>query len=343
MLLIAKFEADAGCALGAWGAADAAREALGAATSAVTAEMPEAAMFDSGEQAPRAAKEQIVKKLLKIPPALRVFVMIILRSCQASSPKNALMATGLFALYLIGTPADRDVNFKTIKDFDRMIPRRLIDTAPIPGGGELRLVQRGEEFSIMLGATELMNSRISGSEEALADLSCAKIAERVKAEILIGGLGMGFTLRAALARLGRDAEVTVTEIVPAVIAWARGPMAHIFAGSLDDARVRVMEADVGDLIGSARSRYDAILLDVDNGPDGLTLGSNERLYDRSGLAAARLALRPGGVLAVWSSAPDIAFSARLRKVGFEVEEVVVRANRGRRGGRHVIWIASRAQ
>ena len=223
-----------------------------------------------------------------------------------------------------------------------MIPRRLMDTAPIPGGGALRLIQRGDEFSIMLGSTELMNSRISGSEEALAELSCgATIAGRAKARVLIGGLGMGFTLRAALARLGTDAEIQVAEIVPAVIAWAKGPMAHIFAGSLDDPRVSIVEADVGALIGSAAGAYDAILLDVDNGPDGLTLESNDRLYDRSGLAAAKRALRSGGLLAVWSSAPDGHFSARLRKAGFEVEEVTVRANQGRRGARHVIWLASR--
>ena len=220
-----------------------------------------------------------------------------------------------------------------------MIPRRLIDTAQIPGGGELRLIKRGEEFSIMLGGTELMNSRISGSEEALAELACGKIAARSRARVLIGGLGMGFTLRAALARLGTDAELEVAEIVPAVIAWAKGPMAHIFAGSLDDPRVTVIEADVSDLIGSTRSRYDAILLDVDNGPDGLTIESNDGLYDRSGLAAAQRALRPGGLLAVWSSAPDAAFSARLRKSGFAVEEVMARAHQGRRGARHVIWIA----
>jgi spermidine synthase len=156
--------------------------------------------------------------------------------------------------------------------------------------------------------------------------------------MLIGGLGMGFTLRAALALLPEQAEVTVVELVPAVIEWARGPMAHIFAGSLDDPRVSILEADVGAFI-SGRSAYDAILLDVDNGPEGLTRGQNDRLYTLTGLRLAREALRGGGVLAVWSSAPDPRFIERLRRAGFQVEEIVARANRGR-GGRHVIWIAT---
>lgn len=219
-----------------------------------------------------------------------------------------------------------------------MIPRLLIDTAEIPGGGELRLIRRGEEFSIMLGSNELMNSRLSGSEEALAELACEKIAARPRPHMLIGGLGMGFTLRAALARLPKQAEVTVVELVSAVISWARGPMAHIFSGSLDDPRVSVLEADVGAFI-SGRGEYDAILLDVDNGPDGLTRDQNNRLYTLTGLRIAREALRPGGVLAIWSSAPDPRFTERLRRAGFQVEEVVARANRGR-GGRHVIWVAT---
>ena len=160
--------------------------------------------------------------------------------------------------------------------------------------------------------------------------------------MLIGGLGMGFTLRAALAELGRDAIVVVAELVPAVVAWARGPMAELFAGSLDDPRVEVREADVADLIASGKGTYDAILLDVDNGPDGLSRSANDRLYDIEGLTAARTALTPGGVLAVWSSHPDRSFTARLRQSGFEVEEVNTRA-RGKRGARHVIWLATRSK
>ena len=219
-----------------------------------------------------------------------------------------------------------------------MLARETLDTAPLPGGGDLRLIRRGEEYSIMLGANELMNSRKSGSEEALAELACAGLGKRPKARVLIGGLGMGFTLRAALAQLGRDAEVVVAELVPAVVRWARGPMAHLYGGSLDDRRVRIVEEDVARPIGAASGAWDAILLDVDNGPDGLTVDSNDGLYAPAGLVAARAALRPGGVLAVWSAAPDAGFTARLKRAGFAVEEHQARAARGK-GGRHVIWIA----
>ena len=222
-----------------------------------------------------------------------------------------------------------------------MVPRILIDTAEVPGGGELRLFQRGAEFSIMLGNNELMNSRLSGSEEALATMACDRVASGPAPRFLIGGLGMGFTLRAALDRLGSDAAVTVAELVPAVVAWARGPMAPVFAGSLEDPRVEMVEDDVAVLIWAARSIWDAILLDVDNGPDGLTRKGNDRLYSPNGLAAAKAALRPGGVLAIWSAAPDRAFTRRLEDAGFEVEEVAVRARGNQRGARHVIWFATR--
>ena len=220
-----------------------------------------------------------------------------------------------------------------------MIPRVLLGTAPIPGGGELRLFRRGEEYSIMLGATELMNSRKKGSEEALASLACTRLKDGARPRVLIGGLGMGFTLRAALSELGEGAKVTVAELVPAVVRWARGPMAHLFGGSLEDARVAIVEEDVGALIVPGAA-FDAILLDVDNGPEGLTRAANDRLYDLTGLKRARAALSPGGVLAVWSSAPDRAFTQRLARVGFAVEEVAARA-RGDRGGRHLIWLAAR--
>lgn len=194
----------------------------------------------------------------------------------------------------------------------------------------------------MLGANELMNSRLSGSEEALARLSCERIVGRRQPRILIGGLGMGFTLRAALAELGADASVTVAELVPAIVAWARAPMADLFGGCLDDPRVTVREADVGQLIRSQASAWDAILLDVDNGPEGIVYKANDALYGADGLNAARQALRPGGVLAVWSQGSDAGFTRRLKQAGFAVEEVGVRAN-GKRGARHVIWIATNEQ
>lgn len=220
-----------------------------------------------------------------------------------------------------------------------MIPWLLLATATTPDGQTLRLKQRGTEFSIMLGANELMNSRLSGSEEALAKLAIQRIATKPAPQILIGGLGMGFTLRAALAGLGQTAKATVAELMPAVVAWARGPMAGLFDGCLDDPRVNIREVDVADLIGAARATYDAILLDVDNGPDGLTVETNDRLYSLAGLTRARAALAPGGVLAVWSSGPDAGFTRRLRQTGFAVEEVNTRA-RGKRGARHVIWVAA---
>ena len=224
-----------------------------------------------------------------------------------------------------------------------MIPWLQIDTARVPGADvELRLMRRGADFSMMLGPNELMNSRLSGSEEALATLACRRIEAVKRPNLLIGGLGMGFTLRAALAVLGSDAGITVAELVPAVIAWARGPMASIFAESLNDPRASILNADVIEVIRSHPSAFDAILLDVDNGPEGLIRKANDALYDLKGLKAIRRALRPGGVLAVWSSGPNPLFSKRLRDAGFDVNEVAVRATAKRSGARHVIWFATKS-
>jgi spermidine synthase len=223
-----------------------------------------------------------------------------------------------------------------------MIPWVELDSAKAPGGRErLRLKQRGTEFSIMLGSNELMNSRLSGSEEALATLTQERMANVAKPAILIGGLGMGFTLRAALAAFAAEARIEVVELVPAVVRWARGPMAGLYAGSLDDPRVTITEEDVAKVIGKARAAYDAILLDVDNGPEGLTVEANDALYSHRGLAAAGAALKPDGILAVWSQGPDARFSARLKQSGFAVEDMRVRASRSKRGARHVIWLARR--
>ena len=223
-----------------------------------------------------------------------------------------------------------------------MIPWLQLDTARVPGADvQLRLMQRGAEFSMMLGQNELMSSRLSGSEEALATLACRRIDAVKRPHLLIGGLGMGFTLRAALAVLGSDARIMVAELVPAVITWARGPMADIFGDSLDDPRASIREADVVDVIRSHDSAFDAILLDVDNGPEGLIRKANDALYDLKGLKAIRRALRPGGVLAVWSSGPNPLFSKRLRAAGFDVNEVAVRATTKRSGSRHVIWFATK--
>ncbi|MBO0904539.1 spermidine synthase [Jiella sonneratiae] len=223
-----------------------------------------------------------------------------------------------------------------------MIPWEHLATSEIPGtAGEMKLMRRGAEYSIMLGRIELMNSRLSGSEEALANLSCAAIADHKAPVILVGGLGMGFTLRALLAVAPADARIVVAELVPAVVDWARGPMAHIFAGSLEDPRVEIAVCDVRSVITEAKSRFDAILLDVDNGPEGLTSEANDALYAAKGLGEARRALKPRGVLAVWSQGPDERFAARLRRGGFAVEEARVKAHRGKRGARHLIWLGRR--
>lgn len=220
-----------------------------------------------------------------------------------------------------------------------MKTRQLIDSAPVPGGDELRLFQRGDEYIIALGGNELMSSRMSGSEEALATMSCARLRDPGSAQMLIGGYGMGFTLRAALAVLGPQARVTVAELVPDIIDWARGPMATLAAGCLDDPRVEIVIADVAATIAAPAAAFDAILLDVDNGPDGLTRPDNDRIYSPAGLAKAKAALKPGGVLAIWSAAPDASFTRRLTAAGFAVEQVSVRARSNGKGARHVIWFA----
>jgi len=223
-----------------------------------------------------------------------------------------------------------------------MIPWKLLGRAPVPGGeDELMLFQRDEEFSIRITRHgELMNSRVHGSEDALAALACARLAGRARPRLLIGGLGMGFTLAAALRELRLDAEVVVAELVPAVVAWNRGALGAQAGNPLLDARVSVQEIDVARLLRAGRTAYDAILLDVDNGPEGLTRNANDWLYGNAGLAAAFDALRTDGILAVWSAGGDSDFTDRLRRAGFEAEEVRVRARKSK-GARHTIWLARR--
>ena len=223
-----------------------------------------------------------------------------------------------------------------------MIPWQLLDSAQVPGeNGDLRLYQRGREFSIRVDGSELMNSRVHGSEDAMAELACARIASLPCPRVLIGGLGMGYTLAAALNRLGAESRVVVAELVPAVVAWNRGPLAALAGHPLDDDRVTVRECDVAQILQTEHRAYDAILLDVDNGPRGLTRKGNDRLYIRTGLDAIFAALRPAGVFALWSASPNQAFARLLRKAGFEVDEERVRARGPRGGGYHTIWIAGR--
>ncbi len=221
-----------------------------------------------------------------------------------------------------------------------MIARELLDTAPVEGGAELRLFRHGRDHMIVLGGNELMNTRQSGSEEALATLTCARLAGRKAPHLLIGGYGMGFTLRAALGVLDSRARLTVAELVPQVIDWARGALVDLTAGCLNDPRVRLIEVDVAGLIQMGKGAYDAILLDVDNGPDGLTRAANSKLYSMRGLHQAREALTPGGVLAVWSAARDPVFTRRLGDAGFAVQEIPVRARSNGKGAHHIIWLAT---
>lgn len=219
----------------------------------------------------------------------------------------------------------------------------LLDSAEIPGtGSELRLYRHGPEHTIMIpGAGELMSSRVHGGEDALGELTCSRLGERATPRILIGGLGVGFTLAAALRSLGPEAEVVVAELIPAVVEWNRGPLGVYAGHPLRDPRVRVVEDDVAAVIRSGPGTYDAILLDVDNGPEGLVRRANDRLYSRAGLKIARAALRPGGILSVWSAAPDAQFSRALHEADFAVEELRVRAHRTRKGETHTVWIATR--
>jgi spermidine synthase len=222
-----------------------------------------------------------------------------------------------------------------------MIARELIGTAQVAGGEELRLFSHGRDFMIVMGHNELMSTRMRGSEEALATMTLDRLATPAP-HLLVGGYGMGFTLRAALAA-NPQVRVTVAELVPEIIEWARGPMAEVAAGCLDDPRVTLEMGDVSALIDDAADgttdQYDAILLDVDNGPDALVHEQNRRIYSFAGLRAAKAALAPGGVLAIWSAARDPAFTRRLEKAGYSVEEVEVRARPNNKGPRHVIWFA----
>ncbi len=226
-----------------------------------------------------------------------------------------------------------------------MNPWQLLGRAQTPGGGaELVLYRRGSEFSIKADNWELMNSRTYGSEEAMAKLGCQNLAKHPRARVLIGGLGMGYSVRTALDILAADAQVVVAELVPAVVEWNRGVLGDLARRPLDDGRVELHEADVAQLIKTAGGSYDAIMLDVDNGPEAMVRESNDWLYGNSGLAATYAALRSGGKLAIWSAGSQPAFVKRLRRAGFEVDEVKVRAKgvSNRKGGsHHVVWVATR--
>jgi spermidine synthase len=219
-----------------------------------------------------------------------------------------------------------------------MIPWQILGSAQAPDGGTLTLYQRDHELVIRVDGRELMTSRAHGSEEALAHLGCSDARAKPRPRVLVGGLGMGFTLRAALDVLPAQAEVVVAEIVPAVVEWNRGPLAHLAGRPLEDPRVTVAVTDVGALLRRPGPRFDAILLDVDNGPQGLTRRANHALYGRVGLDTARRALAPGGCYALWSAGPDRDFERRLARAGFGVEVHEVRARPHGQAPRHVIFL-----
>jgi len=218
----------------------------------------------------------------------------------------------------------------------------LLDSGKVPvDGSEIRLYQRGDEYLIKLKGAVLMNSRMHGSEEALAELGCKVVANKEDASILVGGLGMGFTLTAALKQVKPSAVVEVAELVPAVIRWNQSFIGHLAGRPLEDSRVQVFESDVAKRLNFGQQRFDTILLDVDNGPEGLTQKDNNWLYSEAGLQAAKNSLKPGGVLAVWSEGASPMFTQRLRGVGFKVEEARPRFHGKGRGGRHMVWLAAR--
>jgi spermidine synthase len=231
-----------------------------------------------------------------------------------------------------------EANTSTASNETRWGNGSLVDTAELPGGGRLHLLRRGQDFEILFGEEQLMGSWDSESEEALATIVCERLGPEAR-RLLIGGLGMGFTLAAALKAAPADASIVVAELVPKVVAWAKGPLAHLFGDSLSDPRVTLEIRDVSDVIEDQSESLDAILLDVDNGPDGLIHLANERLYCNWGLRTARAALRPGGILAVWSAYPDRVFHDRLKNAGFAVEEIRMVADDD--DDHHFIWLATK--
>jgi len=224
-----------------------------------------------------------------------------------------------------------------------MIPWERIDSANVPGTTQqLELWRRGEEFVIRVDGKELMGSRAHGSEDALAQLTLNALpeAQRARGRVLVGGLGMGFTLAAALRELGEQGSAIVAELVPTVIAWNRGALAHLAGAPLDDPRTSVHTGDVGELLREPGEGFDAILLDVDNGPDWLTREENSWLYRGEGLATIARALRPGGALAIWAATDDVAFTKLLMAGSLRVTKHTARSYNGR-GRRHTVWIATK--
>jgi len=226
-----------------------------------------------------------------------------------------------------------------------MLPTTLLGTANIPNnGGELRLTQRGDEFFISLKGAGgvLMSSRVHGSEVALAELGCAHIQDKENSRVLVGGMGMGFTLAAALEATSASSEVIVAELVPEVIEWNNGALGECAGRPLDDHRVTVMQGDVAELFKTRQPTYDAVLLDVDNGPESFTHAENNRLYSGESLQAIQQTLKPGGTLTIWSAWHDPKFPLMLKKARFKVDTRTVRAHNGK-GSRHTIYLGQKTK
>ncbi len=219
-----------------------------------------------------------------------------------------------------------------------MIPWKMLDRAPIPGGGELTLMQRGAELAIRVNGAELMGSRTHASEERMAVLAFERLAEVPRPRVLIGGLGLGYTLRAALDAFPRSAKIVVAELVPQVVTWMRGPLAHLAGHPLDDPRTVIEVGDAAAILRGSPGVFHALLIDIDNSPTTLVRESNSSLYSTQGMASARAALAPGGVLVVWSAGPDARFAERMRRAGFRVEVVRASALGEGRGRGHTLFI-----
>jgi spermidine synthase len=214
----------------------------------------------------------------------------------------------------------------------------LLGQATAPDGGVIKLIRRGGDYLIMAGDAVLMSSRLHGSEEALAGLGCQRASTLQRPCVLVGGLGMGFTVRAALDRLPADATVVVSELVPAVVEWNRGPLGALAGNPLSDSRVRIDQRDVAETIALGVGEFDAILLDVDNGPEDLTTEGNAAIYTSAGIAAVREALKTRGILTIWAAKNDTKFQRQLRNAGFKVHVQIAR-DRANRGGRHTVFVA----
>jgi len=222
-------------------------------------------------------------------------------------------------------------------------PLELLGETQTPDGTALKLARRGNEYIILADGKTLMSSRMHGSEEALATFGCRYARTLDRPCVLVGGLGMGFTLRATLDLLPRSAAVVVAELAPAVVEWNQGPLGPLAGHPLKDKRVRVDVRDVAVTLRAATAQFDAVLLDVDNGPEALTATSNNRMYDNSGVAAAHASLKPGGVLAIWSAREDRKFEQRLRYAGFKVEVEHVRGRLKKGGPHHVIFLGRKTE